>query len=375
MILLLSVALFGLLPQEPSTPFADGLLDELEERVPALLSEHGEPGLAVVIVERGAMAGFRGFGLADRETGRRVDADTLFNVGSISKTVTAWGVMDRIESGPSTLGTPVLDEIERWSLPASEHDAGGVTVERLLRHTAGLSMPSIEGVDLDQDLPTLEDELGRHVRAIAPPGTQFLYSGGGYLLLQLWIEEITERSFENVLRTTVLEPLGMQSTRFGYDPAMAERTATPYTIRVEEDDAAGGHVRWRQRAFVGVAGAGLYTSARDLGRFLAAHCAGPAGEPPGRGVLDPEILQAMWTPDAIAPNQGLGYEVPPPAGPYQVLMHGGVNLGWRAHFFVVPDLGLGIGVLTNSDRRESLHAVLGAFRDALLARIASEDDR
>ncbi len=355
--------------QDRPTPLTDALEPKLAELVVRLLEEHGEPGLALVLVEGGAPTLCRGFGVADRESGRAVDGDTLFNVGSISKSVTAWGAMRLVDADELALDAPV--ELERWKLPESEHDASGVTVRRLLQHTAGISQPSIGGYDLGEPLPSIEDELTRFVRLEHAPGTRHEYSGGGYTLLQLLVEETAEQPFAAAMRDGVLVPLGMTSSRFGYDPAIADKAATPYSTRAGDPQTG----RWRHRAFVGVAGAALYTSARDLGRFLAAHCTGPDGEAPGRGVLEPDTLRAMAQTSELSPRYGLGYGVPPPAEGHVVLMHSGSNIGWRALYMVLPDLGIGIAALTNSDGHAAVDGAVKAFRDALLESLRPAGER
>ena len=135
--------------------------------------------------------------------GRPVDGDTVFQAASISKTLTAWGVMRLVEQGALELDAPVGRYLTRWQLPPSPYNHDGVTIRRLLSHTAGLSLHGYPGIAPEQPLPTLEESLsGGHpgaedVRVVSEPGTTYAYSGGGYTLLQLVVEEVTgEKDFE-----------------------------------------------------------------------------------------------------------------------------------------------------------------------------------
>lgn len=131
------------------------LAPRLDERVSAYLDEFTTPGAAVALIENGRVAFAGGYGRSD-EAGGPVTTRTGFNVGSISKTVTAWGVMRLVERGLLELDVPVSRYLTRWSLPASEFDADGVTVRRLLSHTAGLSLHGYPGWGPDAELPTIE---------------------------------------------------------------------------------------------------------------------------------------------------------------------------------------------------------------------------
>jgi CubicO group peptidase (beta-lactamase class C family) len=369
LLLLLGLALGVPAPTIARSDDAGDLPAWIREHVPALLEEHAEAGLAVVLLQDGRVTFCEGFGVADRESGRAVTADTLFNVGSLSKTVAAWVVMHQVDEGAFTLDDAVAPLVDPWPLDQEDGpDRDAVTVAGLLSHTAGVGLPSVPGHDPSETPPTLREELARLVTLDGPAGETWAYSGGGYGLLQLLVREQTGRPFAEVAQETVLQPLGMLSSGFGPPaPGVVARLATPYTVRTGEQP---GGEPVPGRVYVLEAAAGFVTSARDLGRFLQAHVAGPADEPPGRGVVSADTLTLMGRPWPPAERYGLGYELPPPLGPHAVLMHTGTNLGWKAHLMVLPSLGEGIAVLANSDGGETLHAVMLRFRDELVARHA-----
>jgi len=357
---LIALLVLSQAPADRAPSFDTALVAQLDEGVPAWLEQYGEPGLALVLVEDGHVTHHRAYGLADRASGRQVTPDTVFQVGSISKTFTAWAVMELVEQGRVELDAPVDRYLKRWHLPESEYDAAGVTVRRLLEHTAGISLPSVSGHDLGEPLPTLVEELDRYVRIEHEPGAGHVYSGGGYALLQLLIEDVTGEDFAEHLQAKVFAPLGMSSTHFGWSAALAERVATPYGEGEEEP--------YPHRCFPALAAAGAYTTVRDLGAFLEAHFLGPEGAKPGRVVLAEDVLESMWATSPASPRYGLGYEVPPPAPTSRVVMHSGSNRGWKADFFALPDDGLGIAVVTNVDGGRTRLEVVKAWRDAVVQR-------
>lgn len=261
--------------------------------------------------------------------GRAVDGDSLFQVASMSKWVTAWGVMTLVEQHRIDLDAPVSRYLTRWHLPPSAFDNNAVTVRRLLSHTAGLTdglgflgyAPGRTPLTVEQELTRAKDAMpgaSGVVRVGAPPGTSWRYSGGGYLILQLLIEEVTHEPFDAFVHRAVLRPLGMTGSTFvAPDPA---HLADFYN----SDGSRAIHYR-----FTALGAASLYTSTRDMTRFLEAQLPGANGAPPGRGVLKPATLETMRTPQAFLygmPVWGLGETlyVPNGAGSY-IVGHDGNN--------------------------------------------------
>ena len=232
--------------------------------------------------------------------GQPVARDTLFQVASMSKWITAWGVMTLVEAGTLDLDAPVSTYLTRWSLPTSEFDNGAVTVRRLLSHTAGLTDGlGYGGFPPGQPVQPLVASLTRAtdaspgadgaVRVGIEPGSTFKYSGGGYTLLQLIVEEVSGQSFDDYMRRAVFEPLGMTRSTYRLEGASTTNVAEFYDV----DGTPAIHYR-----FTSLAATSLYTSAADVTRFIQAHAIGSSGEPAGRRVLEPKTLEEMRRPHA-----------------------------------------------------------------------------
>jgi CubicO group peptidase (beta-lactamase class C family) len=356
---MIAFLLAGSLLASPAPPAshgsADELRDELERRGWELTEEQRVPGVALALVRDGALAWTLGCGWADVAEEREVDGEeTVFNIGSISKTVAAWGLMELVERGALALDAPVVTQ--RWKLPESEFDPRGVTLRRLLSHTAGLTLHGYPGFWPPTEVPALEASLAGatngagDVRLEAEPGTRWKYSGGGYTLAQLLLEETTGASFADFMRTEVLVPLGMTRSDYAWTEEILARSATPY------DDDAKPLPRGGPR-FAALAAAGLQTTAADLGRFAAASLA-RSGELP---VLTAETLALMQTPAEAAPEYGLGYQFLE-AGGVPLIGHGGANEGWMSLMALRPETGDGLVVLTNgSNGRALLRPLLDAW--------------
>lgn len=335
------------------------------------LSRSQVPGAAIALVRDGQVAWAGGYGQADLARRVPVTTETVFQAGSISKPVTAWGVLRLVDKGLLDLDAPVQSYLTRWHLPASRYNADDVTVRRLLNHSAGLSQPGYPGLPPDQRMPSLEESLAG-LRLVAEPGTGYLYSGGGYTVLQLVIEEVTGEAFATYMQREVLDPLGMTGSGFEWRDDLRPATAIGH-------DALG-----QPRPnflFTEKAAAGLYATVPDLARFAAAIMPGPHGETPGRTVLSPSTVVDMLTPVALTdeylaadvtrpPHQttrGLGYAIERQPDGTQAVWHNGANPGgWRATLMTLPDRREGIVILTNSNRGATFNdSVLTAWNEWL----------
>lgn len=325
----------------------------LDERVPAYLEEFTTPGAAVALIRDGRVVFQRGYGRAGEADEDAVTAETGFNIGSISKTVAAWGVMRLVERGVLEIDAPVEKYLTRWAIPDSEFDAGGVTVRRLLSHTAGLSLSGYPGWDPGEELPTLEASLSGatngsgDVHLMSEPGTEWRYSGGGFTLLQLLVEEVTGRAFADYMRDEVLRPLGMESSDYEITPEIAAGSSLAFDRFGEPTPSP---------RFTALAAAGLHTTLEDLATFAVAALEGPADEPPGRGILDPETVALMTTPVPVSDGSyGLGYGVESLGEELVMVGHNGANRGWHAAFLIVPETGSGFVVVTNGSNGWPVH--------------------
>jgi CubicO group peptidase (beta-lactamase class C family) len=326
-------------------PVRTGLVQAVEGAARQALAASTTPGLAVALVYHGQVVWAAGYGVADRTTGQPVTAATRFQAASLSKPVTAWGVLRLVEAGRIGLDEPVVGHLRRWRPPPSRFDADGLTVRRLLSHTAGLSVHGYVGQTSDRPLPSIEASLagetgdGFPVELLAAPGRGWLYSGGGYSVLQLLVEELTGRPFVDYLQAEVLDPLGMTASSFQWSRTF--ETARPH-------DANGRAIP--DFVFAEQAAAGLVTTAPDLARFLAAALASPRGGPGGRGVLSPAgVRLALTAAPATEGRWGLGYGLGLTPGGDRLTYHEGANRGWRAGLALLPNRRSGIALLANGD--------------------------
>lgn len=324
----------------------DDFIEQLDTMLPELVQKYRVPGVAVALVHNADVVWTQGYGLANEDAGTPVTAETVFQVASISKSISAWGVMQLVENGKIDLDAPVEQYLASWRIPPSEFDTRGVTVRRLLSHSAGIASWNFPGTPIEETPPTLVELLSGTdtndaVHLNRQPGERGIYTNAGYLILQLLVEEVTGQSFADYIRGAVLDPLGMQHSAYRWLPELQPTLAIGYQISGKPTEL---------RSYPEAAG-GLYTTAADLATWLAAGMSGPQGESAGRNVLQPQTVVLMVTPVPVSQsnNNGLGYVIENLPSGMRMVLHSGEVLGWRGQYNALPDQGDGIVVLTNSD--------------------------
>jgi len=315
----------------------------LNETIPLQLAEKKVPGMAIAIIDNGDIIYKRGIGLANIEHQVDITSKTGFNIGSISKLFTAWGVMKLVEKEKIDLDAPAENYLKRWKFPMSEFESKKVTVRSLLTHTGGISVHGYPGFRPNASLPSLEESLNgengpvrenERVEIIVEPQTKFQYSGGGYTILQLIIEEVTGQSFEIYMQSQIFEPLKMNDTSFTIDEKILKSSATPY-------DESGKEVYIEK--FTAKAAAGVHTTLEDMLLFAKATM-------DNNSVLSKKAISEMIKIDPITKSkrraQGIGYQTIF-LGPLGLKGHAGSNTGWESGFMLDFDNNSGIIMLTN----------------------------
>ncbi len=281
-----------------------------DDTVPGM-SRVGIPGFAVARRHADAPAIVRGYGWADVRARRRVDADTVFHLASVSKVVTATAVLMLWESGAFGLDDPVAPHLD-FALAHPRFPATGITFRQLLTHASGISDQRYERLRWngpERQLPALGDFLrgylapgGRDFDAQAcwgdsAPGAQWSYSNVGYALLGHLVQRIAGQPLDALTRERLFGPLGMASTAWSPSALPASRLARGY--------APGALARALPPVLYPDWPAGaLRSSARDFGRLLALYCGD--GTVAGRRLLEPATLAEMFRPQAVAIPDGGG---------------------------------------------------------------------
>lgn len=309
------------------------------------------PGVSIAVFDQGRIIWAQGFGLRDKENGKTVDTATVFQAASISKPVSSVAMFRLAEQGIINPDEDVNRKLRSWKVPENEFTAKEkVTPRRIVTHMAGLGVHGFVGYKPTAPLPTLPQILdglppanSAPVRVIATPGTQEIYSGGGFTVLQLLIEEQTGKSFPTLMKELVLRPIGMTQSSFesSLSGIMAAHAATGYASGI--DRVEGGHYIYPEKA-----AAGLWTTPSDLARFMLNVGNAYRND---KGILKQATVQTMLTKIPNAGGQGFGIDG---VGDAMRFRHNGLNAGFSCYAVSFAGTGRGVVIMTNSDQGDEL---------------------
>src|ERR1051325_398781 len=193
------------------------------------------PGLSIAVIKDSKIAWAKGYGVKDLETKEPVTTDTLFQAGSISKSVNATIAMKKVEQGKISLDDNINDKLVTWKLPENELTAKSkVTLRRILSHTAGTTVHGFPGYAINEKIPTLPQILNGEppantapIRVDIEPGTQYRYSGGGITISQLALMDIEKKPYPQIAYETVLKPLNMTNSTYKQPLPPSWRSTAP----------------------------------------------------------------------------------------------------------------------------------------------------
>lgn len=311
------------------------------------MAHYKVPGVAVAILRNGEVTQVMGYGVREAGTNDKVDGDTLFSSGSVSKVATAATVLRLVDQGKLGLDVDVDTYLRRWHLPEAPQITHGrkPTLRMLMSHTSGLGQHGFKdyapGVPLPTIVQTLEGQppaQNKPVRFEYEPGTKAQYSGGGTTVTQLVLEDVTGKPFGELAQTLVFEPLHM--TRANFENPLSASRGNIAKAHDREGKAAAAPLGWQ--SMPELAASGLWTSARDLGTLTAALIKSYRGE---STFLSRGIATEMMTEVARA-GRGLGPGLEG-AGASRIFHHGGSNDSYKAWIEGNLVTGDGIVVLTN----------------------------
>ena len=329
-----------------------GQPDTAMELVDRMRSYH-MPGLSIAVIDNYRVVFAKGYGVAEFGGSKPVDSTTLFLAGSISKPVFASAFLRLAEEQKISLDVDINTLLKSWHLPDSRFTTTEkVTPRRLLTHSAGLTVWGFPGYALDKPVPTLPQLLDGAQPANTPavrndttPGARWLYSGGGFTILQLAASDQANQDFPTLMRRVMLQPAGM--TRSTYEnplPVNRRSEAASGHERIDTPVPGGFHV------YPEMAAAGLWTTASDLARWAIALSRSYRGEE--GGVLSTAMAKQMVSKQmAVRPPYGngfwgLGVSVSGDGDSLQ-FSHNGRDEGFIAEMFMRPNTGRGLVIMVN----------------------------
>ncbi|HBH49672.1 MAG TPA: serine hydrolase [Bacteroidales bacterium] len=309
----------------------------IEDRLKAL----GIPGISIAVVNDGKVEWAKGYGVADSSANRMVDSLTMFLAGSISKPVSAIRAHQLVEEGKMSLDENINNYLTSWKVPDNEFTTKEkVTLRRILNHTAGLTVWGFPGYDKGDTIPTVVEVLDGKgntdsVRVYKEPGESWMYSGGGYTIIQLAITDVDGMPFPETMQQHILDPLGMRESTFENPLPVAYHAIAATGYRGNGDEVEG---KWP--IYPEMAAAGLWTTPSQLIQYAIE--IQKIHQTKTDGILKYETVEEMLTPGMS--DHGLG----PGIGEF-TFGHGGADEGFRADLTAWKDTPNALVIMVNSD--------------------------
>ncbi len=317
------------------------------------MAEYGVAGVAIGVIKDGKLIETKGFGLLQAGGTDKVDANTLFSVGSVSKVATASILMKMHAEGALDVDENIEKYLKTWQLPKGEaRDGADVSLRMILSHTAGFNIHGFGDFQPGAELPTVYNTLNGTAPAshepltfLFKPGVRYKYSGGGYTLAQLIATDVAGSNFPNVAKEKLFKPLGMNRSSFANPlPETVTNVAKAHNRNGEPAALPRGY-----EAMPEMAASGLWTSANELGSMVAALIESYRSKD---GFLPNNIAVDMMT--KVSPSEhGLGPRLHGRAD-NRYFHHGGANNSYRAWIEGHLATGDGLVVLTNGTRGNDL---------------------
>jgi D-alanyl-D-alanine carboxypeptidase len=221
------------------------------------------PGLSLAVVKEGNIIKAKGYGLANVELNVPATQDTIYEIGSVTKVLTATAIVMLVNDGKMRLDDPITNYLS--GLPAAW---GGVTVRHLLAHTSGITN-KVDASRMDLRFPFSTNKLFQAI-ANSPlssePGEKSAYSNTGYDLAGLILERVSGKRYADLLKDRIFDPLGMHSTRVNDRELIITNRASGYTIGAKGEVSNNDYVDSSRYFSAG----GVVSSVMDLAKWDAA---------------------------------------------------------------------------------------------------------
>lgn len=258
--LFLTLFFFSSLASQAQTPFT---LDALKDSLKVIMDKEHMPGLMIALVNRDSVIWQGGIGSASIENKIPVDENSLFRIGSITKTFTALSILKLVEQGKFSLDSKLKDIAPEIPFENKWESDAPVRIINLLEHTAGFDDMHFAAMmnTTGKKISALEEALA-HTSAMKSrwkPGTRWSYSNPGYAILGFLIEKYSGSDYQSFIRKTILDPLKMTSTTFDY------KIETPYASGYSYD---GQYHLSDPVVIMGGAAGAISSSSADMAKYV-----------------------------------------------------------------------------------------------------------
>ncbi|MEO8453002.1 MAG: serine hydrolase domain-containing protein [Gemmatimonadota bacterium] len=360
-----ALSAFLLAPSSASAQF-----DAVKASIQRKLTEDGVPSLAVAVARNGKIVWEAAYGWADREKRIPATEHTMYSLASISKPITATGLMVLVERGQVDLDRPVNDYLGTAKLNGHAFDASKATVRLVAAHRAGLPLHyQFFYEDEPFKRPAMDETIRRYGNLVTPPGERYQYSNLGFGIIDYVVSRVSGTSYPEFMRREVFMPLGLTHTSVDIGPGLEAFAATRYA-------ADGTPIPFYDFDHPGASA--VFSSAHDLVRFGMFHLKDKL--PEQKAILTAASIDAMHVAvgsTGARSGYGIGWEHTVNEKGLEILSHDGGMGGVSTTLTLLPQLDAVVVVLANSSSgapsaiSEEIVAVLAPDRTAAPAKAAA----
>jgi len=313
-------------------------------------------GISIALIKDYKIEWAKAYGWADSAQQRPVTINTLFQAGSISKSLNGVGILKLVQEGKLNLDSDINIYLKSWKFPYDSLAKGKkITIANLLSHTAGLTVHGFDGYEKGDTIPALVQILNgekpannKAIRSMYEPSLRYEYSGGGITISQLILQDVTGQTYDTYIWNNVLNPMGMSNSFYTQPPPADKENllATGYY----NDGAA---VKGKYHIYPEQAAAGLWTNPTDLSKYIIETQLSLQGK--SNKVLSPEITRLRLTP-YIDNSAALGVFIVK-KGNEKYFNHSGSDEGFVAEYYGSMENGNGVVVMANTDNGSLLSEI------------------
>ncbi|MEM1259643.1 MAG: serine hydrolase domain-containing protein [Bacteroidota bacterium] len=317
------------------------------------LNDFNIPGASVAVLHNGKIDWSKAYGITDVSNPDQVTTETLFQCASVGKIITALSILKLVDEGKIALDENVNNKLKRWKIGDNKFTAEQVvTLRHLLSHSSGLADEyGFLGYAPDREIPDVLEILNNGPKSNAKkslsvkniPGKQENYSGGGYLIVQLLIEDLSGKTFAEYVQDNIFNVLAMTHTTYSHKPD------EQLGFKVARGHKGNGKVfkNKKYHIYPEKAAAGPWTTAEDLAKIALAIQGNLKNE--SNSLLSRELISEFITPQIN--RRGLGVHLRGVNRPLAI-WHAGQNLGYTGLFYALTEKGDGAIILVNSEGGE-----------------------
>lgn len=326
--------------------FADPLFEEK-------MKKYNVNGSSFVVVHDGKVVVNKGYGYADKEKNIPVTKDTVFQIGSVTKTFTALAVMQQVDKGKLKLDQDVQKYFGGLQIP--NQTGKPLTLFDMLTYTSGVDFPdltNITGPEYINDSIPMKEFFSKHMPTVVrPPGEVYTYDNVGFALAGFAVENVTNTLFSKYMEKNIFKPLNMKSTSMSFTPDLLEKMATPYGPTGDPIPTSGSGLRDTPQG-------GILSTAEDMSKYMIMQL--QKGKFKDKEIASKKSMDMMHAyqvfDDKTIPVATIGFETPfnEFANGQHVVIKGGSMPGHQALLILVPEQKTAFFMSYNNDSMMSV---------------------